>query len=92
MKYIFALVLALASMNAFAASGSAKVSEGGEETVLTITGNAARVLYNQMKIPAIDDSKNGEHIKCILRAEDEFTCYIRLADKGPGNLNGRCGL
>lgn len=63
-----------------------------DESILVITGNTARELYNQMTIEPFNAYKGGEHIKCSIFGEDQFKCVIRLADDGPGNLNGRCGI
>jgi hypothetical protein len=76
---LVALVSTLAQ-STFASSGKIKVVTNDDESVMIITGDAARELYNKLDVPAVNARKAGRDLRCSLTGEDVFTCSMKLEE------------
>ncbi len=77
---ILAALISTLAQSAFASSGKIKVVTNDDESIMTITGDAARELYNRLDMPAVDARKAGRDLRCSLTGEDVFTCTMKLEE------------
>jgi hypothetical protein len=100
MKKTIIATLMLLSLSSFAGSGVGEISAGGMKDYanLTITGQAAKVIFDSMNDVAstsqrqgslITTTKLGRDITCSLVAEVAmiYTCRLSIDSSGSANRN-----